>query len=200
MGALGVGDNTRVILYDTSYMAWAARVWWMFRWVGFDNVAILDGGLAAWTATGHPLSLIPVECSSKQLTPHTRPELIADHDEVLNAIDDETVTLIDTLPEVYFRGERIAYARPGHIPGAINIDTLSMLDKAGHFRSQKELASLHEKLDQNARIITYCGGGIAASANAFVMNRLGFTNVAVYTESLQAWSLDCDNPMETEDF
>ena len=198
MSALGVGDDSRVVLYDTSYTAWAARVWWMLRWVGFDQAAILDGGLAGWTGQGHPLSLDPVNQPVRQLTPKPRPELIADHDEVLACIDNDAVTLIDTFPEMYYRGEVTAYARPGHITSAINIDTLGLFDKTGHFRAQDELADMHNNLDHHARMITYCGGGIAASANAFVMTQLGFENVAVYTDSLQVWASDPGNPMVVE--
>lgn len=195
MGALGVGNDSRVVLYDTSYMAWAARVWWMLRWVGFDRAAILDGGLGAWAAEGRPLSLEPVSRPAKQLIPKPRPELVAGHDEVLTAIDDDAVILIDTLPEEFYRGEITVYARPGHIPGALNINTLKLLDRTGRLRAQDELAAIHAHLRQDARIITYCGGGIAASANAFVMTRLGFSNVAVYTDSLQVWATEPDNPM-----
>jgi len=194
MGALGVGDDSHVVLYDTNYTAWAARVWWMLRWVGFDRAAILDGGLGAWAAEGRPLSLESVTRPAKQLTSAPRPELIADHNEVLASIGDDTVTLIDTLPNVFYRGEMSVYARPGHIPGALNIDALTLLDKTGRFCSQDALAAMHN-LDHDARIITYCGGGIAASSNAFIMTRLGFTNVAVYTDSLQVWAADPANPM-----
>ncbi len=194
MGALGVGDDSRVVLYDTNYTAWAARVWWMLRWVGFDRAAILDGGLGAWAAEGRPLSIEHVTRPVKQLTPAPRPELIADRDEVFAGIDDDAVCLIDTLPEEFYRGEMTIYARPGHIPGAVNIDGLKLLDKTGRFRPLDELAVMHNG-DRNARNITYCGGGIVASANAFIMTRLGFTNVAVYTASLQEWAADPTNPM-----
>ena len=90
-----------------------------------------------------------------------------------------------------------AYARPGHIPGAASLNALKLLDKNGRFRSEQELAALHP-FDKTARTITYCGGGIMASANAFVMSRLGFDNVAVYTASLQEWAADPDNPMTVE--
>ncbi len=88
MGALGVGDDSRVVLYDGNMAGWAARVWWMLRWVGFDRAALLDGGLGAWTAEGRPLSTEPATRPAKRLTPAPRPELIADRDEVLAAIDD----------------------------------------------------------------------------------------------------------------
>ena len=197
MGALGVGDESRVVLYDTNYTAWAARVWWMLRWVGFDRAAILDGGLGAWAAEGRPLSIEPVTRPVKQLTPVPRPELIADRDEVFAGIEDDAVCLIDTLPEDFYRGEMTIYARPGQIPGAVNIDGLKLLDKTGRFRPVDELAAMHHG-DRNVRTITYCGGGIVASINAFIMTRLGFTNVAVYTASLQEWAADPTKPMVVE--
>ena len=195
MGRLGVGDDSRVVLYDASYTAWAARVWWMLRWVGFDNAAILDGGLAAWTSTGNELSLEPVTRAINTLTPQPRPELIAKHDEVLAGINDETVILVDTLPESFYRGEMTIYPRAGHIPGAVNIDGLSLLDKKGHLLGQDELAARHP-FDRDARIIPYCGGGIVASTEAFVLTRLGYNNVAVYMASLEEWTSNSDNPME----
>jgi thiosulfate/3-mercaptopyruvate sulfurtransferase len=194
MGALGVGDDSRVVLYDTNYSAWAARVWWMLRWVGFDQAALLNGGLSAWTAEGRPLSIEPVTRPAKRLTPAPRPELIADRDEVLASLDDPAVRLIDTMPAEMYRGEMTLYARPGHIPGASNMNALDLLDKTGRFRPDDELAAMIGG-NRNARAITYCGGGIMASSNAFVMTRLGFTNVAVYTASLQEWAADPANPM-----
>ncbi len=198
MGALGVGDNTRVVLYDASMSAWAARVWWMLRWVGFDSAAILDGGLSAWSAEDRPLSTEPADRPVKTLTPSPRPELIADRDDVFAAIDDEAVSLIDVMPEPHFRGEMTMYARPGHIPTATNVSVMSLLDESGRYRPQEELAALFGD-DVDARLITYCGGGIAASSTAFVMTRLGYSDIAVYTTgSLQEWAADPANPMEVK--
>ena len=73
MGALGVGDDSRVVLYDTNYTGCAARVWWMLRWVGFDRAAILDGGLSAWASEGHALSLDPVTRPAGSLSETSRP-------------------------------------------------------------------------------------------------------------------------------
>ena len=198
MGKLGVGDDSRVVLYDANYTGWAARVWWMLRWVGFDNAAILNGGLSAWTSTGNALSLEPVSLPAKKLTPKPRPELIAYHDEVLDAIDDDAVVLVDTLPAEFYRGEMSIYPRSGHIPTAVNIDGLSLLDKRGRLLTQDELAAMHT-FDRDARVITYCGGGIVASTEAFVLTLLGFKNVAVYMASLEEWTADPNNPMETGD-
>jgi thiosulfate/3-mercaptopyruvate sulfurtransferase len=197
MGALGVGDDTRVVLYDGSMTAWAARVWWMLRWVGFDRAAVLDGGLGAWVAEGRPLSTEPADEPARGLTLALRPELIADRDEVFAAIGDDTVTLIDAMPEPHYLGEMAMYARPGHITSAKNISFMALVDETGRFKSDGELAALFDD-DRDTRAITYCGCGIAASSTALVMTRLGFTDVAVYTASLQEWTADPDNPMEVE--
>lgn len=196
MQALGVGDDTRVVLYDSNGSVWAARVWWMLRWIGFDRAAVLDGGLKAWTAAGQPLSTEPVTRAARQLSVAVRPELIADRDEVFAAIEDERVRVIDSLPEAHYRGEMSMYARPGHIPGASNVSVFSLVDESGRYRPLDELAWLFD-FDHDSRAITYCGGGIAASASAFIMTRLGFENVAVYAASLQEWAADPANPLET---
>jgi thiosulfate/3-mercaptopyruvate sulfurtransferase len=197
MGALGVGDDSRVVLYDRMGSAWAARVWWMLRWIGFDRAAVLDGGFAAWTAEGRPLSTEPANRPARQLAVSLRPSLIADRDEVLAAIDDDRIWLIDAMPEPHFRGEMALYDRPGHIPGASNFPAMALLDESGHYRPHDELAAMLDG-DRNARVITYCGGGISASSNAFIMTRLGYTDVAVYTASLQEWAADPANPLVVE--
>lgn len=196
MGALGVGDYSRVVLYDSSLSAWAARVWWMLRWVGFDDAAVLDGGLKLWRAEGRLVSDSPVVRAPARLTPALRPQLIADRDEMRSAIGDASVQIVDTLPAASYRGDLAMYDRPGHIPGAVNVCGLDLLDETGRFRPEEELAAMHDG-PRDRRWITYCGGGILASANAFVMTRLGFEDVGVYTASLQEWAADPENPMET---
>ena len=189
MGTLGVGDDSRVVLYDGNHSMWAARVWWMLRWVGFDRAALLDGGLKVWTAEGRPLSTEPSSRPAKRLTPAPRAELIADRDEVFAAIDDDAVCVIDTLSAASYRAQ--------HIPGSSNIDASHLLDESGRYRPDDELLAMHSG-DRNARTITYCGGGVAASSNAFIMTRLGFTNVAVYAASMQEWAADPANPLVVE--
>lgn len=194
MGALGVGDDSQVVLYDGGGSMWAARVWWMLRWAGFDRAAILDGGLNLWKAEDRPISTEPPNRTARVLTPAIRPELIAGQDEVLAAIEDDAVCLIDTMPEEHYRGEWSIYGRPGHIPGASNTSAMALIDESGRYLPHEELAALHAG-DRDARTITYCGGGIAASSGAFVMTRLGFTDLAVYTASLQEWAAEASNPM-----
>ena len=187
MGQLGVGDDSRVVLYDGNKSMWAARVWWMLRWAGFDRAAILDGGVTAWAAEDQPFSTEPAMPQPRTLTPSPRPELIAHQDEVRDAVADGNTSLVDALPERMFHQR--------HIPGAINVDAVGLLDELDRYLATEKLASLHD-FDPDARTITYCGGGIAASSNAFVLARLGFTDIAVYAASMQEWSADPANPLE----
>lgn len=196
MGRIGVGDRSSVVLYDTGISVWAARVWWMLRWVGFDRAAILDGGFGAWSAGGHPVCDEHVTPTSQTLTPLPRPEVIADRHEVLAGIDDHAVTLVDTLGADHYRGEAAMYARPGHIPGAVNVPCFELLDKAGQLLGSDAVAQRHG-VDSGQRMITYCGGGIAASLNAFALSRAGFDDVAVYAASLQEWAADPSLPLVT---
>jgi thiosulfate/3-mercaptopyruvate sulfurtransferase len=167
----------------------------MLRWIGFDEAALLDGGFAAWTAEGYPVSSEAVARAPGTLTVALREELIADREEVLAAIKDDAVHIVDVLPAAHYRGEMAMYARPGHIPTATNLPMTSLVDETGRFRPRDELEALLAG-DRDARSITYCGGGIAASANAFIMTRLGYKDVAVYAASLQEWAADESLPME----
>jgi thiosulfate/3-mercaptopyruvate sulfurtransferase len=200
MGALGVGDGRRVVLYDQNRSMWAARVWWMLRWVGFDDAALLDGGWKAWTNDGLPVQHgPPSEVEPAVLTPRPRPALIADRDEVRGAIGDGATCLIDALGEDQYRGEVNNYGRAGHIPGASNTPAAALVDsRTGRYLPLEVLAERFPA-DRTKRVITYCGGGIAASSDAFVLTRLGFPDVAVYTASLQEWVRDPANPLTTDD-
>ena len=125
-----------------------------------------------------------------------RSGLMADQDEIRAALGNESVHLVDAMSEVHYRGDWAMYERPGHIAGAVNVPSTSLMTESGHFRSHDELKALFST-DPAERTITYCGGGIAAAADAFVLTRLGYENVAVYDHSLQEWTADPSNPMET---
>ena len=194
MGALGVGNDSRVVLYTANNPDWAARVWWMLHWAGFNQVALLDGGLAAWVAEDRPLSTEAVNRPAKQFTVKPRPELIADRDQVFAAIDDSNVDIVDALGDAHYRGDFSMYGRPGHIPSATNLPSSDLLDESGFYRNFDELEMMIDS-DDGDRVITYCGGGVAAASVAFTLHRLGYKDVAVYMGSLQEWTTDPENPM-----
>ncbi len=146
MERLGVSDASRVVLYDENGSMWAARVWFMLRWIGFDNAALLDGGLKAWKAEGWDLEAGSAESAPAKpgsLTLNPRPRLIADKAEVLANIDNGMTCLIDALPPAVFNGEVAPYARPGHIPGALNIAANAMVDpETGRFKPEDEIRAM----------------------------------------------------------
>ena len=143
---LGVGDGRRVVLYDDNSAMWGARVWWMLRWIGFDDAALLDGGLTAWKAEDRPLdtgpsAVAPATPGSLSLAP--RPRLIADKTEVTAAMSDGATCLIDALPSPVYNGDVQPYARPGHIPGAINVPGSSMVDReTGRFLPADQIGAM----------------------------------------------------------
>jgi len=134
--------------------------------------------------------------SAKKLLPRLSKNGTVNTGVVRASINNDAISVIDALPAESYLGDWTMYGRPGHIAGATNVPGVLFHDEEGLFRSHDELDMLFDG-DRNGRAITYCGGGIAAAQNAFVMTRLGFKDVAVYDNSLQEWAADPANPMET---
>jgi thiosulfate/3-mercaptopyruvate sulfurtransferase len=199
MSALGVGDGVRVVLYDRARSMWAARVWWMLRAFGFDDAAVLDGGWAAWTGEGRPVTADVGPFDPATFVPRVRPGLFVGREEVLAAIGATGTCLVDALPAASFSGEARVYARPGHIPTARNVSAAGLVEDTTHrYRSLEDLRTSFAEVLGRDRVITYCGGGIAASSDAFVLHLLGHRDVAVYDGSLSEWSADPSLPMTVE--
>jgi thiosulfate/3-mercaptopyruvate sulfurtransferase len=200
LGAAGVGDHTRVVVYAGSGPMWATRVWWMLRALGFERAALLDGGLDAWKAGRRPLCQQPCTYPPERLTPRPEPRRWATRDEVAKSIGDREVCTLNALPRAVHRGEaRVNYGRPGHIAGSVNVPYDELLDQ-GRF----DLPRLRERFARSGalerrRVITYCGGGIAATLDAFALELLGHPDIAVYDGSLSDWTRDPHAPMETGD-
>lgn len=197
---LGVGEGTRVVLYDSRMNMWAARLWWMLRAFGFDQAAVLNGGWRKWTLEGRPVSTDAPAYPPGRFVARSRPELIAGKDDVLAAINDGATCLINALSEQQHRGEGASpYGRPGRIAGSVNVAATAAVDPATHaYLPAEQIRAAFEQSGATAagRIITYCGGGIAASSDALLLTLLGVTNVAVYDASLSEWATDPSLPME----
>lgn len=195
MGILGVGAATRVILYDTASSMWAARVWWMLRWIGFDNAAVLDGGLQHWKATGGVTTSQITLPKQQALAVHIRPELFVTKADVETVLEDGSTLIIDALSEAQFRGSESDLGICGHIPSAINIPATSLINPdSGQYYPHKKRVGIFPE-DPSKPIIVYCGSGIAAASVAFTLHRLGFINVAIYMPGLQEWICDADAPL-----
>jgi len=201
MSRHGVGEGTRVVLYSAGSVMWAARIWWMLRAFGFDNAAVLNGGTDKWKAEGRPLSTEPPRPAPARFVARPRPEMIATKSQVAAAIADPRVRIVNALTARQHTGEGgVHYGRPGRIAGSVNVPAHRLVDgESKVFLPAGELAAAFAETgaDQAEKVITYCGGGIAASADAFVLALLGHDNVALYDGSLSEWAKDPAAPMET---
>lgn len=197
-GVLGIGPGRHVVVYDRANGAWATRLWWQLRVFGFDDVAVLDGGLAAWRAGAHPVESGEVEPRPTTFVPVLRPGLVADVEEVSRLTRSDRSCLFLTLDEATFRGEGVPrYARPGRIPSSRLLPSASLVDPStGRYLPPEQLRERLEAVLAADRPVTYCGGGISATVVAFGAALLGRADVAVYDGSLTEWTADSSRPLE----
>ena len=185
-GQRGISESSKLVLYDRLGPQWAARLWWMFRSIGCGGVAVLDGGWRRWTAEGRAVSTDVATYAPTTFTPTADPARFADLVEVkafIESGDGGGSCLINALGREQHSGAdgRITYGRTGHIPGATNVPSGELTDpETGLYRPAEELALLFQLAgaDRTQRVITYCGGGIAASNDAFVLAMLGYTRMS----------------------
>lgn len=193
LGESGIGDDHTVVVYDGVNGIWATRLWWQLGLEGHRDVVVLDGGLKAWKQAGLPVDSGPVSHAQATFTPARRPALVAATDSVETAIGDSSVLLINALDRDSFAGARI--------PGSVNIPFAELVDEQGRLRDLDELRPVFESvgaLDPSVSPVTYCGGGIAATAVAFALKGLGRDDVAVYDGSMNAWTADPARPLERD--
>lgn len=200
MSRYGVGRGTRAVLYSTSTPQWAARVWWMLKAFGFDDAAVLNGGWKKWTLEGRPTSTEPGNYPPADFEPKPRPGLFVGKDAVQQSLASGDRVVVNALSLEQHRGTGgNHYGRPGRIPGSVCVPARSLTDpETDAFRPAEELRSLFaaEGVSGERPVITYCGGGIAASGDALALALIGIDDVAVYDASLQEWAKDESLPME----
>ena len=198
---LGVGDPFHIILYSRNGSQWSARLWWMLRSVGFDNVSILDGGFNEWKKLGFITSNINLSFPNSNLTFLPRTNIFVSKDVVIDAINDNNTKILNSLTSDIHSGDNPRYGRAGRIPNSLNIPFHELLDtETGKFKNIRELSKLFsdKKIEKHHKILNYCGGGIAASLEAFVLYQLGFENIMIYDNSLSEWAADKNLSMETD--
>jgi len=201
LGRRGIGDRSRVVLYARDRQVWATRVWWMLRSIGFDAVAVLDGGWEKWVREGRSTSADATVFAPATLTPRPRPGVFVDKEAVVASMDDPDTCLINALASDLHSGENPRYGRPGRIPGSVNVPSASLVDPDSHtFLSATEAAAAFQRVgaDPSRRTVVYCGGGIAATLDAFLLHQLGYEDVSVYDASMSEWARDEALPMESD--
>jgi thiosulfate/3-mercaptopyruvate sulfurtransferase len=202
-GRHGLAADSRVVLYSVGTMMWATRFWWMLRSLGFDGAAVLDGGFDKWKAEGRPTESGP----AKGYQPATfkaapRPGFFVDKRAVLAATKEPGTVIVNALGPQFHKGlEPSRYGRPGRVPGSVNVPAATLVNAAA-----KDFTSLSDAeakfraagVTKDKRVICYCGGGISATIDLFLLHQLGHDTLTLYDGSMGEWAKDPSLPIETD--
>jgi thiosulfate/3-mercaptopyruvate sulfurtransferase len=198
--AWGIGDGTQVVAYDAHGGMFAARLWWMLRWVGHDAVAVLDGGVPAWLAAGNALSTdLPAPRARGTIALRDALTSTVDADAVLRHVESGAGAVVDARAPDRFRGENETIDPVGgHIPGAKNRFFKDNLQADGRFKAPEQLkAELGSAVGDPARAIMQCGSGVTACHNLLALAVAGMPGAALYPGSWSEWSADPARPVAT---
>lgn len=202
LGALGIDNDKQIVAYDASGGCFAARLWWMLRWVGHTRVAVLDGGWQAWSEAGHAVTADTPVVQHTTYTLRPRPDLAVDAAYVAAHLSDREVALIDARSAERFAGKgETLDPVAGHIPGALNRFFKSNLDTNGRFFKapddlRSELAAVVGDCDPRG-VVHQCGSGVTACHNLLAMEHAGLTGSRLYPGSWSEWISDRSRPVVT---
>ena len=203
MRSMGIGDGSRIVVYDRAGIYSAARVWWTFRVMGVEDVSVLNGGLPKWKRERRPLeSGEPLARTTRHFTARRNADLVRDISDIKTLLKDKSAELVDARSPERFSG-KAAEPRPGlrsgHIPGAHNVPYAKLLNADGTLKSPRELESLFREagVDLHKPVVTSCGSGVTASVLALALAELGHRRSAVYDGSWSEWGADQSLPIET---
>jgi len=190
------------VLYSIGTPMWATRFWWMLTSLGFENVAVLDGGLDKWKLEGRPLETGP----AKGYPPATfmakpRGGFFVGKHETLAATSERGTVVVNALGPQFHKGlEPSRYGRPGRVPGSCNVSAATLLDpqtKAFIPLGEAEAKFKAQGITKDKRVVVYCGGGISATIDLFLLRQLGYDNLTLYDGSMGEWAKDTTLPIET---
>ena len=201
-GRHGIGTDSRVVLYSIGTPMWATRFWWMLRSLGFENLAVLDGGFDKWKAEGRAIETGPAKgYKSATFTAKPKPGFFVGKQDVLAAIADRSSVIVNALGPQFHKGlEPSRYGRPGRIPGSCNVSAATLIDPATRIfvpLADAEAKFATRGLRKDKRVIAYCGGGISATIDLFLLHQLGYDNLTLYDGSMGEWAKDEALPIET---
>ena len=201
-GRHGIGTGSRVVLYSIGTAMWATRFWWMLQSLGFENASVLDGGLDKWKAEGRALETGPVKgYPPATFTANPRPGYFVGKHDVLAAGTDRNTVVVNALnPQLHGGLEPSRYGRPGRIPGSVNVSAATLVDpqtKAFVPLADADAKFAAQGITRDKRVVAYCGGGISATIDLFMLRRLGYDDLTLYDASMSEWAKDESLPIET---
>lgn len=201
LGTFGIAPGVQVVAYDQDTGAFASRLWWLLRWVGHRAVAVLDGGLAKWTAEGRPTRGGIERRKQADFTGERNRDMMVDAATVAQVTKRRDWRLLDARAPERYRGEvEPIDKKAGHIPTAVNHPFQTNLTAGGTFRSPSELRGQFEASLGSVpppQIIAYCGSGVTACHNLLAMEHAGLHGARLYPGSWSEWSADASNPTAT---
>jgi len=199
----GVDNSIQVIAYDDRGGAMAARLWWLLQWMGHDKAAVLDGGWNKWVSEGRNTSSSVPQREARKFSVNIQTQLSASVNDVLNAINDDSIKLLDARASDRFRGENETLDnKAGHIPGAINVPFIGNLNDEGCFLSPQALQSRYESIlgsTPGRNSIVYCGSGVTAAHDILAMKVAGISDARLYAGSWSHWITNDKHPIATGD-
>lgn len=204
MRAMGVGDGHQVVVYDGMGLFSAARVWWLFKLMGQNNIAVLDGGLPKWQAEGRPVEDLPPVIRDRHMTVRRQNHMVKDVTQVSAASKLGDYEIIDARSPGRFRGEEPeprTGLRAGHIPGSKNVCFKDLLNADQTMKNPVEIRQIFEAagVDFNKPAITTCGSGVTAAVLSLGLERIGKTDHSLYDGSWSEWGMFPTVPVATGD-